>query len=249
MTENFNLLVLGGTSAIALSIIKRRLDECGKNDQCLSVTLVGRDKGKIDSETQHLQSIGVMASGIISDLSVFSDDVFRCGNRYDEVLIAYGVLTDQALAKKKKKYRESQIQTNFTSTVEWMEASVQHFTLHGKGNMVVLGSVAGDRGRMSNYIYGTCKAAVEVYTEGLQHRFGKNKDINILLVKPGFVDTPMTANITKKGFLWAKSDKIADDVVCAIKRKKRVIYTPWFWFWIMLIIRNLPAVIFEKTRL
>ena len=161
MTENFNLLVLGGTSAIALSIIKRRLDECGKNDQCLSVTLVGRDKGKIDSETQHLQSIGVMASGIISDLSVFSDDVFKSGNRYNEVLIAYGVLTDQALGEDDKKYRESQIQTNFTSVVAWMEASVQHFALHDKGNMVVLGSVAGDRGRMTNYIYGTCKAAVE----------------------------------------------------------------------------------------
>ncbi|MEO9457516.1 MAG: SDR family NAD(P)-dependent oxidoreductase [Lentilitoribacter sp.] len=249
MTKNLNLLVLGGTSAIALSIVKKRLDDCVKYDRNLSVTLVGRDKGKLEVESQHLQSIGVITTMEISDLSGFSDDVFKSGIQYDDVVIAYGSLTDQERAEGDREYREYQIQTNFRSTVEWMEASVQHFLSHGKGNMIVLGSVAGDRGRLSNYIYGTCKGAVEIYAQGLSHRFANKKGINILLVKPGFVDTPMTANIDKKGLLWAQPDKIAHDVICAINKNKRMIYTPWFWRWIMLIIRNVPAFIFEKTKL
>lgn len=113
---------------------------------------------------------------------------------------------------------------------------------------MVISSVAGDRGRQSNYVYGSAKAAVTAFMSGLRQRLTKS-NINVLTIKPGFVDTPMTASITNKSPLWAKPDQIAVGIVHAIDKRRSVVYLPWIWSLIMLVIKHLPEPIFRKLKL
>jgi len=118
----------------------------------------------------------------------------------------------------------------------------------GCGSVVLISSAAGDRGRQSNYFYGTSKAAVTTFAQGLRNHVFKH-GVQVLTVKPGFVDTPMTANIAKGGPLWATPEQIADCIETGLQKKKDVIYAPWFWQIIMLVIKNLPEVIFKRLGL
>jgi short-subunit dehydrogenase len=122
-----------------------------------------------------------------------------------------------------------------------------YFEKRGEGTLAAISSVAGDRGRQSNYVYGTAKAAVNAYLQGLRNRL-YSKGVHVLTIKPGFVDTPMTAHL-KQGPLFASVDQVARDIVKAIEKKKCIIYTPWFWRWIMLVIRLIPESLFRRLKL
>ena len=114
-------------------------------------------------------------------------------------------------------------------------------------SIAVISSVAGDRGRQSNYTYGAAKGGLSIYLQGLRHHLSKYQ-VQVLDIKPGFVDTPMTASF-KKGLLWAQPEQAATCIRNAISKKKSVAYVPGFWKWIMLIIKLVPEVIFHKTNL
>jgi short-subunit dehydrogenase len=116
-----------------------------------------------------------------------------------------------------------------------------------QGSIAVISSVAGDRGRASNYLYGSAKAAVSTFLSGMRQRLEK-RGVNVLTVKPGFVDTPMTRDF-KKSALWAKPEEVARGIVRAIDRRKAVVYLPWFWSIIMLIIKHVPEFMFKRTKL
>ena len=107
--------------------------------------------------------------------------------------------------------------------------------------------MAGDRGRKSNYVYGTAKGAVSIFLDGLRHRLAATQ-VQVIDIRPGFVDTPMTTEFDK-GALWAQPAKVGADIAQAIKKGRSVVYTPWFWRYIMLIIRNVPTFVFHKTNL
>ena len=111
----------------------------------------------------------------------------------------------------------------------------------------MIGSVAGDRGRQSNYVYGAAKGMVSLFLQGLRNRLAK-QGVQVLTIKPGFVDTPMTAAFSK-GALWAKPDDIARGIVRAVDRKSDEVYLPGFWWVIMTIIRHIPERIFKKLSL
>ena len=113
---------------------------------------------------------------------------------------------------------------------------------------MVIGSVAGDRGRASNFIYGSAKGGLDRFLEGLQHAHA-GTSLYVVRVKPGFVDTQMTAAIKKGGPLWAKPDRIACDIQGAVDRRAAVVYTPWFWRPIMLIIRLIPRFLFNRLKI
>jgi short-subunit dehydrogenase len=115
------------------------------------------------------------------------------------------------------------------------------------GTLAVISSVAGDRGRQSNYLYGAAKAAVSTFSSGLRQRLAKS-GIDVVTIKPGFVDTPMTQNL-KKGALWATPDNVARGIVSAIDRRRSVVYLPWFWSVIMLAIKHIPEPIFKRIKL
>lgn len=112
----------------------------------------------------------------------------------------------------------------------------------------MIGSVAGDRGRASNYVYGASKAGLRALVEGIAHRLARS-GARAVLIKPGFVDTPMTQGIPNKGLLWARPEAVAKVIVAAADRGPPVVYAPWFWQGIMLVVRNTPAFIFHRTNL
>jgi decaprenylphospho-beta-D-erythro-pentofuranosid-2-ulose 2-reductase len=111
----------------------------------------------------------------------------------------------------------------------------------------VIGSVAGDRGRAGNYIYGAAKSAVETYLSGLRNRLASS-GVSVITIKPGLVDTPMTAHLPKTALVASASD-VARAIDRAIQRHRLVVYVPWFWRWIMLTIRMLPERLFMRMRI
>mgnify|MGYP000704499895 CR=1 FL=1 len=133
------------------------------------------------------------------------------------------------------------------STISLLTHIANKFEEQGKGTISVISSVAGDRGRQSNYIYGTAKGALNIFMQGLRNRLHR-AGVQVLTIKPGFVDTPMTADLSK-GILWVQPEKIADDIYQAIKKNKNEIYTPWFWRPVMMIIKSMPGFVFNRLKL
>ena len=137
---------------------------------------------------------------------------------------------------------------NAISTMALLTLLANRFKAQGHGTLAVISSVAGDRGRQSNYVYGSAKAAVSTFLGGLRQRLAR-ANVQVLTIKPGFVDTPMTAGIANKGALWAQPDRIAAGIVRAIDRGRSVVYLPWFWELIMLVIKHIPEPIFKRLKL
>lgn len=136
------------------------------------------------------------------------------------------------------------IDVNFSSCAGLLSLAAPYFEARRRGVVCAVGSVAGDRGRASNYLYGACKGALEIYLQGLRQRLAK-AGVAVLLVKPGFVDSAMTFG--RPGlFLVASPDRVARDILRAMRRRRTAIYTPWFWRWIMLIIRTIPEPVFKR---
>ncbi|MEN6584585.1 MAG: SDR family NAD(P)-dependent oxidoreductase, partial [Sulfuricella sp.] len=134
------------------------------------------------------------------------------------------------------------------SPVLYAEAFAKHMAKAGHGALALIGSVAGDRGRKSNYVYGAAKGMVTRYAQGLQHRFA-GTDVKIVLIKPGPTDTPMTAHLKNRGAKLAPVEDVAKKIVGAVERGQAVAYAPGKWGFIMWVIRHIPAVIFNKSNL
>lgn len=165
----------------------------------------------------------------------------------DALIIAYGILGDQARAKDDLSHARAILDTDFTSPALWLLAAAK--VVKPSGVIAVFSSVAGDRGRQSNFIYGAAKGGLALIAQGLAHDLAKTGP-HIVAIKPGTVITPMTAGMVRRGPLWADAKTIARIVVTAIDRKRGpIVYAPWFWRWIMLIIRLVPAPVFHKTKL
>jgi decaprenylphospho-beta-D-erythro-pentofuranosid-2-ulose 2-reductase len=165
----------------------------------------------------------------------------------DIVLVAHGTLSNQKLCEKSVSETLAEIQTNALSTISLLTIIANRFEAKKRGTICVISSVAGDRGRSSNYVYGSAKAMVTAFTSGLRQRLYKS-NVSVVTIKPGFVDTPMTSEF-KKGFLWAKPNIVSTMIVNAIDKKKDEVYVPSFWFGIMIIIKKIPNFIFKRINL
>jgi hypothetical protein len=166
----------------------------------------------------------------------------------DILLVAQGYLGEQKKAQEDLVEREKIIATNFTGPVVMLELVAREMEQRGEGVIAAIGSVAGDRGRQSIYGYGAAKGALAIWLAGMRHRLSR-KGVTVVTIKPGYVITPMTANEDRAGWLWAKPERVAWDIVRAIDRKKTEIYTPWFWRWVMWAIRMIPDRLFSKLRI
>ena len=164
----------------------------------------------------------------------------------DVVLIAHGTLSNQKSCELSVHETLAEIQTNALSTISLLTVIANRFEAKKSGSICVISSVAGDRGRASNYVYGSAKAMVTAFTSGLRQRLYKS-NVSVVTIKAGFVDTPMTSEF-KKGFLWAKPSGVAGKIVKALECKKSIVYAPGFWMIIMMIIRSLPERVFVKMR-
>lgn len=159
-----------------------------------------------------------------------------------------GYLGEQQSAQQNFNEAEKIIDTNFTSLVSFCEMVAAYLERKQQGFIVGVSSVAGDRGRQSNYIYGSAKAAYSTYLSGLRNRLSKSH-VHVLTVKPGFVNTQMTQHLDLPPLLTAQPEQVAKDIFKAQQKNKNILYTKWVWFLIMLIIRNIPERIFKKTNL
>ena len=164
----------------------------------------------------------------------------------DTVLIAHGTLSNQKACEQSVEETLAEINTNALSTISLLTHIANRFEKKRTGTIAVISSVAGDRGRASNYVYGSAKAMVTAFTSGMRQRLYKS-NVAVVTIKPGLVDTPMTAEF-KKGLLWAKPDQIAVRIIKAIDTKKTEVYLPAFWWLVMRVISAIPHAIFIRKK-
>jgi decaprenylphospho-beta-D-erythro-pentofuranosid-2-ulose 2-reductase len=242
------ILIIGATSAIAEACAKRFAA------QGHSLYLLARNNSRLESLAQDLRVRGAAAvhyaifeANALETHQALLEQVKAELNGLDRVLIAHGTLSDQQACEQSVELTLQELQTNALSIIALLTLLANHFEQQRHGSIAVIGSVAGDRGRQSNYIYGTAKGALGIFLQGLRNRLHKS-GVQVLTIKPGFVDTPMTAAFPK-GPLWATPEKVAQDIDKAIEKKKDVLYTPGFWMLIMQIIKSVPEKIFKRLSL
>lgn len=164
------------------------------------------------------------------------------------VISVIGYLGDQEKAQVDFKETQKIIDSNYTGIVSILNIVANDFEIRKNGFIIGISSVAGERGRISNFIYGSAKAAFTTYLSGLRNRLFIS-NVSVMTVKPGFVATKMTEGLDLPKKLTAKAEDVANDIFNAQKKSKNVIYTKWFWKWIMLIIRNIPEFQFKKMNI
>ncbi len=175
------------------------------------------------------------------------DEAFAVLNGLDTVLIAHGSLPDQKCCEQSFDQVRREFEINAMAVLSLLTHAANILEGQGFGTLCVISSVAGDRGRKSNYVYGAAKGAVSIFLQGLRNRL-HSKGVQVVTVKPGFVDTPMTAALPKSR-LWATPDQVARGVYKAVINKKDVAYLPWFWSPVMCVIRGIPETLFKRLRL
>ena len=239
------VLIIGATSSIAehcARIWAARGDE---------LCLVARNEAHVQTIAADLKVRGASSIAInCVDLNEIDrhvellDAAENAMNGVDIVLVAHGTLSNQKLCEKSVSETLAEIQTNSLSTISLLTLIANRFEAKKEGTICVISSVAGDRGRASNYVYGSAKAMVTAFTSGLRQRLHKS-NVAVVTIKPGFVDTPMTAAF-KKGFLWAKPNAVAVKIVEAIDKNKTEVYVPAFWWLVMMTIKSIPERFFKR---
>lgn len=162
----------------------------------------------------------------------------------DIVIVAHGSLPDQAECESSSAAVKMCMDDNFTSASIVVQACARQLTQQGHGTLAIISSVAGDRGRKSNYVYGAAKAGIDALVQGLQGRFF-GSGVKIVNIKPGMIITPMTAHM-QHGVIWATPAAIAPDICRAIAKGQKVCYVPGYWRLIMFIIRCLPTAVLAR---
>lgn len=242
------ILVLGATSAIAQAVTRLYAE---RGDM---LCLVARNLAHLDSVARDARVRGASrVEQAVADLAdtdrhqTLVDECWESFGGFDVALLAYGVLGTQEQASRSPEALAALVMTDFTSPAALLERLAARFEAQGRGTLAAIGSVAGDRGRQSNYAYGAAKGGLAIFLAGLRHRLA-SRGVRVVTIKPGFVDTPMTRDFPK-GILWASPQAVASRIVRAIDRGASVAYVPGFWRGIMLIVRSLPEWLLHRTKL
>lgn len=244
------VVVIGATSAIA--------EHCARlwaGKGAVELTLVGRDLAKTERVAADLRVRSPQSVVLVqhladfNDVKAIADFVARltADRPIHKVLIAHGSLPDQRECEQELSSMAEALQINGVSPVAFAEAFALAMEKSQLGTLALIGSVAGDRGRKSNYVYGAAKGLVTRYAEGLQHRFARSP-VKVVLIKPGPTETPMTATMREsgKGGSMARVEDVAATIVRGVDLGSPVVYAPAKWALIMFVIRNLPRFVFNK---
>jgi decaprenylphospho-beta-D-erythro-pentofuranosid-2-ulose 2-reductase len=233
-------------------------EQCARlwaQDPGVDLTLVGRDAsrtGRVAADLRVRQpdsQVDVVQADFLDPPAIAATvDRIAATGVPDVVLIAHGSLPDQARCQEDLLACHQALEVNGLSPALFAEAFARHLALAGRGTIALIGSVAGDRGRKSNYVYGAAKGLVSRYAEGLQHRFAGTA-VRVVLVKPGPTDTPMTAHLKSEGASLAPVEDVARRIVAAIERGQPVVYVPGKWALIMAVIRHLPRFVFHRLNI
>lgn len=240
-----NILIIGATSAIAQAaarIYASRRD---------ALFLIGRNESKLSALASELGTQGATVVGTYAfdaqqtgDHASLIAHAFSSLGTIDTAIIAQGELVPEESCRTEWSAAKRCFEVNFLSPVACLIPLAQLMEQRGAGNITVISSVAGDRGRGSNYTYGSAKSGLSTYLQGLRNRLAA-RGVSVTTIKPGFVDTPMTAHL-KKSPLFASPDKVGQRLVQASDRGEAVVYTPWYWRFIMGIIIHIPECIFNR---
>ncbi|RIL04555.1 MAG: short-chain dehydrogenase [Proteobacteria bacterium] len=241
------IVIFGATSLIAQETARCYAAESA------ALILVARSQEKLESIKGDLIARGasqvITISQDLSDTETHPQLVSRTfeAGALDLAILAHGIYGDQDSPKHSFEKARELLQVNFSSYVSLLTLLADKFEGQKFGSIVVISSVAGDRGRQSNYVYGAAKAGLSAFASGLRNRLFAS-GVNVITVKPGFVDTPMTAHM-KKGPLFASARSVGAGIYRAVKSGRSVVYLPWFWLIIMTIIKLIPEPIFKRLRL
>lgn len=246
--EPRRVLIIGGTSAIAAETARAYAERGAK------LFLTGRDAAKLASVAADLRvrgasevHTGVLDVAQIPQQARVIDAAASALAGLDVALIAHGTLPVQSACEKQVDETVEALHVNFTATITLLTVLANYFEAQHRGSIAVITSVAGDRGRQSNYVYGAAKGGVERFLQGLRNRLHAH-GVAVVTIKPGFVDTPMTAAV-KKNFLFASPRRVGRSIHRAIERRRDVVYIPWFWRPLMMVIRVLPERLFKRLHL
>jgi short-subunit dehydrogenase len=239
--------VFGATSAMAQETV-RLLAARGAE-----LFLVGRDPAKLEAVAADARVRGARVTAAVADLdetgrhAALVDEAARALGAIDAALVAQGVLADSDAIDRDRRLAERVLVTDLLAPALLCEELAARLAARGQGTIVAISSVAGDRGRQSNYVYGAAKGGLSTYLEGLRNRLFR-RGVHVVTVKPGFVDSPMTAHVPKNG-LFAPPAAVARAIVRAVEGRRDVVYVPGFWWAIMWAIRHLPERLFKRLSL
>lgn len=248
---NKNIIIIGATSSIAEHCARTWLAKAPAK-----LILVGRNLQKLHSIQNDLQirypksTIEAQTTDFYNPQAIqtFVTEIAKT-DTIDLVLITQGFLPEQEDCEKNLELCNETLQINGISPILFAEAFANRLEQQNRGTLAIIGSVAGDRGRKSNYIYGAGKGLVNSYIQGLQHRFGKHADIHIAIIKPGPTDTPMTSRLKQKGMKMATPQEVAKIIVHGLEKKQSTIYAPKQWKYIMGVVKHIPSTVFNKINI
>jgi short-subunit dehydrogenase len=246
-----NIVIIGATSGIAKALCTE-LAGGGAN-----LVLAGRNIDELNRQAADLRvrfqrDVSVERFDA-SDADHLAQFWANCAGHFVDgatgVVVCHGFLPVQAEAQRDGAVLRKSFDVNFTSPAALMEVAAAYFEQRRSGWIAAISSVAGDRGRQSNYLYGAAKAGLSAYLQGLRNRL-QPAGVYVLSIKPGFVATRMTeGKVNPKSPLVASPERVARDIARAIRRRKNVLYTPWIWRPIMFVVRSLPEAIFKRLKL
>jgi decaprenylphospho-beta-D-erythro-pentofuranosid-2-ulose 2-reductase len=247
--EMQSVLVLGGTSDIALATVRKVVARRGarvvlaarKPETCDAAAAVLRDAG-----ASEVHSVAFDATDFASHAGFVRATFDRFGD-FDLVLVAFGVLGDQARAEHDPGAALEIVQTNFTGTVSVTVPVVTRLRAQGHGDLVLLSSVAGERVRRSNFVYGSSKAGIDGYYQGVAASLATS-GVRVMIVRAGFVHTKMTEGL-KAAPLSVTADAVADAVVRGLARGREIVWVPPAMRYVMVVLRHLPVAVFRRLRL
>lgn len=243
------ILIIGANSAIATACARRWAS------QGSAFFLVARNGEKLEQTAADLRARGATAVAVhcmdATDIASHPAMLARCVDTLQEIdvaLIAHGTLPDQKACERDADLALAELANNGTSVIALLTGLANRFESQRHGTLAVISSVAGDRGRPSNYVYGAAKAAVSTFTEGLRARLFK-AGVHVMDIRPGFVATPMTQGLALPTALVAQPEQVAARIVTGVERGVGTLYVPGFWALIMLVIRSIPQPIFKRLSL
>ncbi len=241
------VLIVGATSGIAVEVA-RAYAERGA-----TLLLAGRNSARLQAVADDLRVRGAAEVDTavldVTDRAGHAgivDWAFRSG-ALDVALLAHGTLPDQAVCQVDVETAVRALDVNFTATAALLTVLGNRFEAQAHGTIAVITSVAGDRGRQSNYVYGSAKGGLAIFLQGLRQRLYRT-GVTVVTLKPGFVDTPMTAGMPKNA-LFSSARRAGRAIYRAIERRRDVAYVPGFWRPIMTVIAAMPEWLFKRLRL
>ncbi len=241
-----SVLILGAGSDMAVAIAREFAAK--KYD----ILLAGRNSKALIPLQQDLQ-IRFQIKASVHDFDALAFDTHRAFYESlpqipDITICVFGYLGEQEKAQEDWQESARIIQTNYTGAVSILNVVAESYAASGKGVIVGISSVAGERGRMSNYMYGSAKAGFTAYLSGLRNRLF-HKGVHVMSVQPGFVHTRMTEHLKLPPVITGQPEDVAAAIYKGVRKKKNTLYVKWHWRWIMLIIKSIPEGIFKKLKL